>query len=113
MEEHISDSRRNFSYFLTVVIEKLLNLVLKESNEVAEEIEKVRSALNRICSNEACKTIYEKVKYKCDNGNSKVIKYKPEITSREKSSGTDERYKLSVANKDWPTVNYSQSLAFD
>ena len=36
MEEHISDSRRNFSYFLTVVIEKLLNLV----DEVAMKLQK-------------------------------------------------------------------------
>ena len=49
MEEHISDSRRNFAYFQAVVIEKVLNLVLNESNEVAEEIEKKKSAANRIC----------------------------------------------------------------
>ena len=69
MEEHISDSCRNFAYFRAVVIEKLLNLVLNEHNEVAEKIEKMKSAANRICSNEDCKMIYEKVKYKCDNCN--------------------------------------------
>ena len=41
IEEH-SDSRRNFAYFREAVIEKLLNLVLNESNEVAEEIEKMK-----------------------------------------------------------------------
>ena len=78
MEGHISDSRRNFAYFRAVVIEKLLNLVLNESNEVAQEIEKLKSAANRICSNEDCKTIYKKVKYKCHNCNSKS-KYKSKI----------------------------------
>ena len=78
MEGHISDSRRNFAYFRAVVIEKLLNLVLNESNEVAQEIEKLKSAANRICSNEDYKTIYKKVKYKCHNCNSKS-KYKSKI----------------------------------
>ena len=40
--------------------------------------------------------LYEKVKYKCDNCNYKVTKYKPEITLREKSSGTVEIYKLPL-----------------
>ena len=40
--------------------------------------------------------LYEKVKYKCDNCNYKATKYKPEITPREKSSGTVEIYKLPL-----------------
>ena len=34
---------RFWAYFRAVVIEKLLNLVLNESNEVAKEIEKMKS----------------------------------------------------------------------
>ena len=73
VQNHISDSRRNFAYFRAVVIEKLLNLVLNENSKVAQEIEKMKSAANRTYSNEDCRAIYEKVKYKCDSCNSKVI----------------------------------------
>ena len=113
MEEHISDSRKNFAYFQAVIIEKLLNLVINDSNEVPEEIEKMKSAANRICSNEDCKTIDEKVKYKCDNCNSKVIEYKPEITPRENSSRTDERYKLPLNmanNQNSPKISMAEPI---
>ena len=73
----------------------------------------MKSAANRVCSNEDCTTIYEKLKYKCDNCNSKVIKYKPEITPRERSSGTDERYKLPLYlanNQNSPQISMTEPI---
>ena len=51
--------------------------------------------------------------YKCDNCNSKVIKYKPEITPREKSSGMDERYKLPLNmanNQNSPKISMTEPI---
>ena len=92
METTIKQKNEEFAYLRALFIEKILKIVLNESNEVQQHISQSTIEHDRICTNEKCKEKYEGIKYKCDKCKAKVVKVNQEFHCFTKHSGADDRY---------------------
>ena len=102
MKTFIEDAQEVFSYFRAGFLEKILNFVINEGNEVEDELALIVKKFSRICTNEDCKKIYNNLKYKCDDCKSKVVKYNPE-PMKPPSTSTDNtinyKFNIDIENK--------------
>ena len=87
----IKAKNEEFVYIRALCIEKMLNFVMSEDDEVQQLIAKSLQ-LHRTCTNKDCQATYTTIKYKCDKCTSKVVKVNPKFQNVTKSASRDEKY---------------------
>ena len=87
----IKAKNEEFAYLRALFTEKMLKIVMSESDKVQQHIAK-SAQLHRTCTNKDCQATYTTIKYKCDKCKSKVVKVNPEFENVTKTAGRDEKY---------------------
>ena len=101
MLSKIQTSNEVFAYYRAVFIEKLLSIIWTEdTKEVEQQIQASIVTINRIRTNDECKTTYTNIKKKCSKCGSKVVKNTVSNTGEKSSASTEngksEKYEIYI-----------------